>query len=918
VTASGDTSSSWDVSSQQPPVHCPNDGAVCWVSDEGPTCGFCGWPHRERELPAEPDHLVKAIAADELQHTAVADSGASPVHSLQLAQSRAPGCWPMASNPPTRYGAPGEELKARLDRHLTGAEEALRRQDWSAARAEAENAIQIDPAHPRAYELLARLENAAQGAPERPAARRRTRRSIQVAPDPDLPPPAAVPSPSTRKKSRFALYAGAGPAVVIFAISVSRLFSSTPSSVPESSMSTPAPASPGCAPTTIVSGQPITGNLADDDCTATSRRGRADIFTFDGAGGDNVTVTMRSPFDTYLALLGPDRRVVAENDDADGTNSRIQIRLPTAGTYTIEAMAYSDGEGDYTLTVSGATGLTAATTPVEPPPPPPCDVAAITPGQSITGMLSDADCAASRRPPSKGDRYAFQGSAGQRTTIAMKASFDTYLLLFGPDGTVMAENDDADGTNSRIQTQLPSSGTYTVEAIGFDGNARGTYTLSMTSPCTSTAIAFGQTVAGSLTESDCWAPRRRDSKGDQYTFQGSADQSVTITMTGPFDTYLFLVGPNGGVVAENDDADGTNSRIQTQLPATGTYTVEAVGYGDEARGAYTLRASSVDIVDIVDRFDSCTPLAISLGQTVKGVLADADCETPRWRNSKGDQYTFQGSAGQSLTIALRASFDAYLFLVGPDGKVVAENDDADGTDSRIAIRLPVTGTYRIEAKAYEANQRGAYTLSLNGSAPSVPTPGSADRSGPPAVFGPDQLGRLLRTPRVGPPAVFGPDPLPPPAPVPLPSPAPVPPVAPPPPAPARLIIRADYPIRVTLGRELSGPALSHERSLPAGNYEVEIRAPSLLYVRPTTLPLTLAAGQTFVHTLPPVRRVNVVGNPNTSSVWINGVYVGNEPPYEVPLTVGAHNFRFRWPDGSGTEISRDVTTDGQQIMGRRP
>ena len=79
----------WDSSPRRPVVHCPKDGVVCWYTDEGPTCGFCGWPHRERELPAESAQLVgNPMAAGEAQHAAVAESRASPVHSLRLVPSR--------------------------------------------------------------------------------------------------------------------------------------------------------------------------------------------------------------------------------------------------------------------------------------------------------------------------------------------------------------------------------------------------------------------------------------------------------------------------------------------------------------------------------------------------------------------------------------------------------------------------------------------------------------------------------------------------------------------------------------------------------------------------------------------------------------------------------------------------------------
>jgi serine protease Do len=77
---------------------------------------------------------------------------------------------------------------------------------------------------------------------------------------------------------------------------------------------------------------------------------------------------------------------------------------------------------------------------------------------------------------------------------------------------------------------------------------------------------------------------------DVYEFNGEQGQTVVITMTSDeFDTYLGLLGPDGTVVAENDDSNGTtDSQISVQLPSSGTYTVIANAYDDTGRGSYYL------------------------------------------------------------------------------------------------------------------------------------------------------------------------------------------------------------------------------------------------------------------------------------------------------------------------------------------
>lgn len=78
-----------------------------------------------------------------------------------------------------------------------------------------------------------------------------------------------------------------------------------------------------------------------------------------------------------------------------------------------------------------------------------------------------------------GDRWTFSGKAGEWVRITMTSStFDTYLKLLDPNNNVVAEDDDGGGgTNSKIYvSSLPTTGTYTIIARGYNG-ATGGYQL---------------------------------------------------------------------------------------------------------------------------------------------------------------------------------------------------------------------------------------------------------------------------------------------------------------------------------------------------------------------------------------------------------------------------------------------------------
>ena len=116
---------------------------------------------------------------------------------------------------------------------------------------------------------------------------------------------------------------------------------------------------------------------------------------------------------------------------------------------------------------------------------------------------------------------------------------------------------------------------------------------------------------------------------------------------------------------------------------------------------------------------------IIFNQQLNGALSSTDCSLPD--NTRIDFYSFQGTAGQTLSISLNsADFDSYLFLFDPAGNIVQENDDGGtGVNSRIPdfggnISLPVTGTYLIGANSVDP-ENGAYTVGLSGSAACQPT-----------------------------------------------------------------------------------------------------------------------------------------------------------------------------------------------------
>ena len=87
-----------------------------------------------------------------------------------------------------------------------------------------------------------------------------------------------------------------------------------------------------------------------------------------------------------------------------------------------------------------------------------------------------------------------------------------------------------------------------------------------------------------------------------------------------------------------------------------------------------------------------------------------------------DLYQFQGDVGTSIMLnAIGSSdvlmqLDPVLTLIGPDGSIVAEDDNSGYNsargDARIALILPDTGTYTIVVTTAAPDDRGRYSIGL--------------------------------------------------------------------------------------------------------------------------------------------------------------------------------------------------------------
>lgn len=80
-----------------------------------------------------------------------------------------------------------------------------------------------------------------------------------------------------------------------------------------------------------------------------------------------------------------------------------------------------------------------------------------------------------------------------------------------------------------------------------------------------------------------------------------------------------------------------------------------------------------------------------------------------------EQHSFEGRAGQSVTITVESSdFDTFVAIVDRDGKVLADNDDISpsNSNSAVTVTLPASGRYRVIVNAVKKGERGRYNLTV--------------------------------------------------------------------------------------------------------------------------------------------------------------------------------------------------------------
>ncbi|HEV7228990.1 PPC domain-containing protein [Brevundimonas sp.] len=478
-------------------------------------------------------------------------------------------------------------------------------------------------------------------------------------------------------------------------------------------------ATPVLAQESLRFGQTVRGDLSEGDAVDGEGGHRHDEWRFSTREGQRVDLSLTSTdFDAYLEVWAADSGTEAgpqwSDDDSLGeTDARLRFTAP-AGDWVVRVRGFgSDALGPYALTLTE-----------RPPAPRAPRPSAIRLGQSVGGQLGDRDPEAEDGTPYDAWRLRLRQGDRMLATLTSDA-FDPVLRVGEGQGEAFVElavnDDDGTGLNSRLVFEAPRDAEYVVRAQSLN-QGQGDYVLTLAAapPQAPAADAvIGQSHQGELSAADGLDEAGRSA--DLWRFSGAAGQRVRIDMSSDaFDTYLELLDPAGGVLAEDDDGqgEGTNSRITFTLEADGVHQIRARAFAPGGQGVYAL--------DLSEAAPERAAESLAFGVRVEGVIDDADPTDDEGRGY--DSFVFSGVEGQRVQAVLRSGdFDAFLRVGAAEGEFsdLASDDDGlgEGTDSRLNFTLPADGDYVLRVSPLAPDTDGLYALELIDRGPK-PAPGS--------------------------------------------------------------------------------------------------------------------------------------------------------------------------------------------------
>ncbi|MGD9739072.1 MAG: hypothetical protein AB7U48_06710, partial [Bauldia sp.] len=384
------------------------------------------------------------------------------------------------------------------------------------------------------------------------------------------------------------------------------------------------------------------------------------------AGELPLIFNVLSETDTTLVIADPAGEYFCDDDSGGFPNPEIAFAAPLDGVYDIWVGTYDGGEAPATLNITEIAG--DGPIPVEPSGsigagtldytltptvgevtldngflPDPHEVAVTAGGQISVSTALENDC---RGYATAAPTYRLSYAAGSYPlAIYVQSDADTTLIISGPDGEWICDDDAGEGLNPAIYLEAPTSGQYDIWVGTYNTDtAEATLYISETvnpietfepmpsvpppspgpTPTTGTLDPALDPNFGEVTLTAGFSPdphiveltpggdiaateavprldgedplcRGYVTEAPDYRLQYTAGAwPLIISVLSETDTTLVINGPDGTWYCDDDSGDGLNPLVEFDAPAAGQYDIWVGTYSQGAAvGAATLRISEI-------------------------------------------------------------------------------------------------------------------------------------------------------------------------------------------------------------------------------------------------------------------------------------------------------------------------------------